>query len=145
MFRLHLEKNDVCAHNRAETYFLLINVFYQSREETKYLDFQVLIALEKSGAIKRRRDVTFTYIWIYEMQNGTWTVTTKPVMEGMAEGRRVEGIVDGVMLGDDEGVLVMKTGSISTVQLSLTAASKAMIEASTSSAFVASTMSSTSA
>ena len=75
----------------------------------------------------------------------TAIVTTNPVMEGVDDGMRVEGISDGSNVGKADGVDVINRDSISTSHSLLVAPLKLSIDAFTSGAFVASTTRFTSA
>ena len=63
---------------------------------------------------------------------------TNPVMEGAADGTGVEGVSDGINVGELDGVGVINTDCISTLHSSLVSSSKLPIDAFTSGAFVAS-------
>ena len=72
-------------------------------------------------------------------------VTTSPVMEGVEDGMRVEGISDGSNVGKEDGVDVINRDCISTPHSSPVASLKFSIDAFTSGIFVASTTRFTSA
>ena len=72
-------------------------------------------------------------------------MTTNPVIEGVADGVRVEGVSDGINVGKADGVDVIYIDCISRFHSSAMASSKFSIDAFTSGAFVASTTRFTSA
>ena len=75
----------------------------------------------------------------------TSIVTTSPVIEGVEDGVRVEGVNDGTNVGREDGADVMNKNCISTLHSLPMTSSKFSIDEFTSGTFVASTTRLTSA